>query len=118
MSEKNTPADKNTGDSMWRVEIDFDYRKGTRIPIVSVNETDARASYDYFRTFLRKNAVVRLYGPGRLLRDNDRTYERESDQTQEDEEPHGQQVEAFDQPKRQSSFTIYHPDGTAVPEFG
>lgn len=140
MTVKGISKGFRVGDSMWRVEIDYYYRKGTRIPIVSLSELDARASYDYFRTFLREDAVVRLYGPGRLLRSNTRTFASTDASTapqihlhnHEDEEgdefygPENETSQISNSPNKHSGaysvrhpgFTIYFPGGEFTPGFG
>lgn len=60
---------------MFRVEIDtYDYKGPiTYIPIVTEYENRAYSVFGKFRDYLKVEAVIRLYGPGRKVIDTHRT---------------------------------------------
>lgn len=53
---------------MWRVEIDYP-DGSTRVPVLGEDEDLVRREYHGWRRGLRVEAVVRLYGPRRVLVD-------------------------------------------------
>lgn len=58
-------------EDFWRVEIDVFVGMYTKtfIPLICMEEEEAREIYDMFRRCMVQDAVIRLYAPGRLVKD-------------------------------------------------